>query len=1470
MTNPNPERPATPAPEQAQQPKTEQPESVSLQRDQWENIIAEKALLTNEQLSSLFGEGKPDEKLNSGRVRQLLEGAGYGTCVEDVMGVANTMETAERGVWDNEALQTYAVQHGARSVEAINNSELQQLLEGDMSQKLQTFLRSEEFTDIQDSEEKTRRLARWLHEARLEQGLSIDEFEQRGGFESEEKRTAYEKWDWQMAEELLGGSNETPAKQAEAQATGIEHASEENYRFQSNMEYLSNPQDKEAFAALKKSIGAEGESEKEGLERLARYAEGKFSDNALQWIGKYIDEIALRREKRRTSKQEKEGIARTNTEIYTQLQKETGLTKEDLGIILDQQDDFLRSVVHNEYMGQKKFGIGSRSVEAIKAGGYITAGVSGLLTGGAATAGLIAATRVADRVVTGLVRDFAEERRLNNLKDRLKEQNNQATGNEDNKQAEQIQKDQQLRAQLQHNVAAAMATRIQETIDRIGGRAAADKEQVEDDRVKAYIKANENFKDLNSEQKESLAVLTGVLRDHDKENDRLQKKRGGWIAKTFNKGIDAVKRVLSGGRGGEQVATTAALITVGYGVREMTKWAGASLGLGGMYAGDLGYWLRRGRKERRVSAAELTAANAANTPAFNEMLAIAEEQLQDKKFRKSNPQEYDALRLAVDKRRQELIARNKDEFVSKGERGVEKNTEAISAYLKEYNDRTLEKITLRKSEEREKALWRAGGMALGALAPAAVLAGVDRLHEHGSVSTPSEAPVLGDDVPHSPEAPEAPEAPAHEVTLTMPTEGGEAPEAGPQFEHDHYPVERTWMDNDTPGVKEGNEKLFLFGGTERTGFDANDNVVFDVSKMTADGSFHGDATLNVPDLRENGKLVMLVTPAEGGEAVAVPVQPDGTVVIGHDSPLRSWFEENAQGQASFKGRYLEIAHVNEAGEGPRPADIIATVKGTNELNEQAVRDLITPPPAELTAPQGLSFKVSNEDLDVAPEAMDTAQVTPVAIPAGTELPESMHLAAIDVDGNGAPEGFAVVVEGDGGAVTVETWPGDDHSAAIAHAQKLAHDFSENNITNPADMRTVTELAKTTGIKVDAVADNFKRINKTIFSDTMKEALTRMLAGNEPAADALQNVDPALADAVQDVRVSRDGNIVFDYGNNVKVTVMDRQLAFNSSGEAGVPPSERYALAMSSFEPGAKGAVHSLGNMTPKEFLAALKNPAAFFNGETPAAEPRTEDWMLYGDEGAAIGNEDASIPDADNAITANSQPTAAGANIDSAVKTVEGEHAGAERVVAEKGQGRDAGSTREFQGYGIQTEQAADGTVSSQYGTQHPDGSSEFKGYGVETEVAPDVSQEITAPSFEFGHISGSERDALQQLFEDPKNTDAIKQLVTEYNDVIVNKTSEGALDIYYPNDKMHVLLQPEKMIVTNNDGDVMEEMPYRAMDQDLSSYLRDPSGQFGGDVSSSNEIDLREIQKNGEEKNNEIDLRKLQKDEGETLKPAA
>jgi hypothetical protein len=169
-----------------------------------------------------------------------------------------------------------------------------------------------------------------------------------------------------------------------------------------------------------------------------------------------------------------------------------------------------------------------------------------------------------------------------------------------------------------------------------------------------------------------------------------------------------------------------------------------------------------------------------------------------------------------------------------------------------------------------------------------------------------------------------------------------------------------WYDNDTPHPFDKNELRTDWGGQNGTGIDANGNYVFNVSRMTEDGSVHGSESVDVT----KGGLKMLFSFSKDTQhqVFEVPIGPDGNAVIDPNSELgKLMFETNQDGHAVFTGKFAEVAQsMGNAPDGGENVRILGTHVGPGK---EMVDDIVS---TDTTVPR-VAFNIPQENMyDVPP------------------------------------------------------------------------------------------------------------------------------------------------------------------------------------------------------------------------------------------------------------------------------------------------------------------------------------------------------------------------------------------------------------------------------------------------------------------------------------------------------------------------
>ncbi len=174
---------------------------------------------------------------------------------------------------------------------------------------------------------------------------------------------------------------------------------------------------------------------------------------------------------------------------------------------------------------------------------------------------------------------------------------------------------------------------------------------------------------------------------------------------------------------------------------------------------------------------------------------------------------------------------------------------------------------------------------------------------------------------------------------------------------------RLWYDNNTKKpIFDLNELKLWWGGTGNKGVDQNGNFIFNVARMTKEGSFHGKFSTDAAALVKSGeaKLLLSLSQDTQGEVFTVPIDMDGNAKINPASEIgKLFFKTDAHGKAMFMGKFAEVAHLTGATYGSNNAQgvhILATYEGKGiptipdtikkEVQEQVPRWCIEPIPGQ--------------------------------------------------------------------------------------------------------------------------------------------------------------------------------------------------------------------------------------------------------------------------------------------------------------------------------------------------------------------------------------------------------------------------------------------------------------------------------------------------------------------------------------------
>lgn len=175
-----------------------------------------------------------------------------------------------------------------------------------------------------------------------------------------------------------------------------------------------------------------------------------------------------------------------------------------------------------------------------------------------------------------------------------------------------------------------------------------------------------------------------------------------------------------------------------------------------------------------------------------------------------------------------------------------------------------------------------------------------------------------------------------------------------------------WYDNDTPKpVFDKNELRTDWGGEGGTGINKDGDYVFNISRMTSDGSFHGlESTDAQESIKKHGlKMLFSLSRDTQHQVFEIPIDEHGNAIIEKDSQIAKLMFEEKDGHAVFKGKFAEIAQsMGTADDGAEKFRILSTTVGEGQ-------DLVT---------DGGEEAISNVRLDVLDKTeVDIPQFIPI-------------------------------------------------------------------------------------------------------------------------------------------------------------------------------------------------------------------------------------------------------------------------------------------------------------------------------------------------------------------------------------------------------------------------------------------------------------------------------------------------------------
>ncbi|TSC51883.1 MAG: Uncharacterized protein CEO40_301, partial [Parcubacteria group bacterium LiPW_72] len=144
-----------------------------------------------------------------------------------------------------------------------------------------------------------------------------------------------------------------------------------------------------------------------------------------------------------------------------------------------------------------------------------------------------------------------------------------------------------------------------------------------------------------------------------------------------------------------------------------------------------------------------------------------------------------------------------------------------------------------------------------------------------------------------------------------------------------------WFDNDTPKpIFDHNELRMDWGGKGGTGINENGDYVYSIKRMTADGSWHKEFSVDAQEAAGRGELSILLSATHDTEQYVIPIKidQDFNAIIPRDSEAaRMLFTQDAKGQADYLGDHAEVSQMmgKTNKEGAEWIRVLATDSGKN-------------------------------------------------------------------------------------------------------------------------------------------------------------------------------------------------------------------------------------------------------------------------------------------------------------------------------------------------------------------------------------------------------------------------------------------------------------------------------------------------------------------------------------------------------------
>jgi len=155
-------------------------------------------------------------------------------------------------------------------------------------------------------------------------------------------------------------------------------------------------------------------------------------------------------------------------------------------------------------------------------------------------------------------------------------------------------------------------------------------------------------------------------------------------------------------------------------------------------------------------------------------------------------------------------------------------------------------------------------------------------------------------------------------------------------EGDQHITRDAWYDNDTSEFDKN--ELRLDWGAHGNGIDAEGNYVLNMARMTEDGSFHDNFSVDAQEKMKEGTLKMIFSLSQDTQhhVFEVPIDAQGNAVIDPNSEIGKLFFATENGQAVFKGRFAEVVQSFGEQDGIEHVKPLATLIGENNNDIESI------------------------------------------------------------------------------------------------------------------------------------------------------------------------------------------------------------------------------------------------------------------------------------------------------------------------------------------------------------------------------------------------------------------------------------------------------------------------------------------------------------------------------------------------------